>query len=70
MFLIDDNKSGVFDRCKDGGASANHDASFTSSYSMPFVEALALREVRVKNRDLIGEVVEASFEALYGLRCK
>jgi hypothetical protein len=37
---------------------------------MPFVEALALREVRVKNRDLIGEVVEASFEALYGLGCK
>ena len=70
MFLIDDNEPGVFDRCKNGGASPNYDAGFPSSDSMPFVKALSLGEVRVEDCDLIGEIVEASFEALDGLGSK
>jgi hypothetical protein len=70
MFLIDDNEPGVFDGCKNGGASPNYDTGFSSPDSMPFVEALALGEVRVKDCDLIGEIVKASFEALDGLGSK
>jgi hypothetical protein len=70
MFLIDDNEPGVFNGRKNGGASPNYDTGFSSPDSMPFVEALALGEVRVKDCDLIGEIVKASFEALDGLGSK
>ncbi len=70
MFLIDDNEPGVFDGCKDGGACPNYDAGFPRSDSMPFVKALSLGEVRVKDCDLIGEIVEAGFKAFYGLGSK
>ena len=53
MFFIDDNEPGIFDGRKDGGSCSNDDASFTRSNAMPFVETLTLREIGVKNGDLI-----------------
>ena len=40
---------------------------FAFADAVPFVEALALREVRVQHRDLILHRGEAGFEALHGL---
>jgi len=67
VFFIDDDEAGVFYRGEDGGSGADDDACFAGADAVPFVEAFALGEVGVEDGDLVGEVVEACFEALDGL---
>jgi len=67
VFFIDDDEAGVFDGGEDGGSGADDDACFAGADAVPFVEAFALGEVGVEDGDLVGEVVEACFEALDGL---
>lgn len=67
MFLIDDDQAEVRQRCEDGGAGSNNDACGTFADAVPFVETLALGEVRVEDGDLIVELGEAGFETADGL---
>lgn len=67
VFFVYDDESGVFDGGEDGRSGTNDDACFSKADALPFVEALALREVGVEDCNLIGEFVEARLEALDGL---
>ena len=68
MLFIDDDEAEVWERGEDGGARSNYYACSTFADAVPFVEALALRKVRVEDGDLVGEVGETGFEAADGLR--
>ena len=67
VLLIDEDEAEVRQRREDGGARADDDAGDALADAVPFVEALALGEVRVQHGDLVLHGGEAGFEAADGL---
>lgn len=67
VFFIDNDETEIRERGEDCGARAYDDAGCAFADAVPFIEALALGEVRVEDGDLVGEVGEAGFEATDGL---
>jgi len=68
VLFIHDDEAGVLYGGEYGGACANDDAGLAGSDAVPFIKAFALGEVRVEDRDLIDEIMEAGFKALHRLR--
>ena len=55
MLLINDYKSQVRLRCKNGTAGTDDDIKLTIPDAMPLVKSLPQRELAVKNRYLVGK---------------
>ena len=67
VFFIDHDEPEVGEGSEDGGASSDHDPGLALADAMPLVKAFSLREVGVKDGDLVLQGGEAGLEMLDGL---